>query len=99
MVIVYDDAPAGTRAIRTLEGARRQLGGGIELYPSLWRFDLLEDPDWRAAATAEAVQAGLVIISTSSKGELPAAVGTGSTSASGHGPAPWRLGGAARPGG
>jgi CheY-like chemotaxis protein len=73
-IIVYDNAPAGKHAMHTLEGIRRQLGGGIEIYPSLWRFDLLEDPDWRAAATAEAVQAGLVIISTSSKGELPAPV-------------------------
>jgi CheY-like chemotaxis protein len=74
VIIVYDDAPAGTHALHTLEEVTRQLAGGIELYPSLWRFDLLEDPDWRAAATAEAVQAGLVIISTSSKGELPAPV-------------------------
>ena len=74
VVIVYDDAPAGKHAIHTLEGVRRQLGGRIALHPSLWRFDLLEDADWRAAATAEAVQAGLVIISTSSKGDLPAAV-------------------------
>ena len=54
-IIVYDNAPAGKHAIHTLEGVRRQLGGGIELYPSLWRFDLLEDPDWRAVAAAEAV--------------------------------------------
>jgi CheY-like chemotaxis protein len=50
------------------------LSGRVALYPSLWRFDLLEDPDWRAAATAEAAEAGLVVISTSSKGDLPAAV-------------------------
>ena len=74
VVIVYDDAPAGEHAIRTLEGVTHQLSGRITLHPLLWRFDLLEDPDWRAAATAEAVQAGLVVISTSSKGDLPAAV-------------------------
>ena len=74
VVIVYDDAPAGKYALHTLEGVTHQLSGSIALYPSLWRFDLLEDPDWRAVATAEAVQAGLVVISTSSKAELPTAV-------------------------
>ena len=74
VVIVYDDLPAGKRAIDTLEGVSRQLSGTIPLHPSLWRFDLLEDPDWRAEATAKALPAGLVIISTSSKGDLPAAV-------------------------
>jgi hypothetical protein len=74
VVIVYDDAPVGKHAMRTLEGVTHQLSGSITLHPLLWRFDLLEDPDCRAAATAEAVQAGLVVISTSSKRELPAAV-------------------------
>ena len=71
---MYEDAPAGKRALHTLEGVTHQSNGSIALHPSLWRFDLLEHPDWRAVATAEAVQAGLVVISTTSKGELPAAV-------------------------
>ena len=74
VVIVYDDASAGKHAIHTLEGVTHRLSGSIPLHPSLWRFDLLEDPDWRAAATAEAVQAGLVVISTSSKSDLPATI-------------------------
>ena len=74
VVIVYDDLPSGKRAIGTLAGVTRQLSGTIPLHPSLWRFDLLEDPRWRAEATAEAHPAGLVIISTSGKGDLPAAV-------------------------
>lgn len=74
VVIVYDDDPAGQHAIHTFDGVTRQLGGRIKLHPLLWRFDHLEDPDWRAAAAAAAVQACLVIISTSSKGGLPASV-------------------------
>ena len=53
VVIVYDDLPSGKRAINTLAGVTRQLSGTLPLQPSLWRFDLLEDPDWRAEATAE----------------------------------------------
>jgi CheY-like chemotaxis protein len=74
VIIVYGDAPAGEHALYTIEKVSHHLGGSIALYPSLWRFDLLEDPDWRAAATAEAVQAGLVVISTSSRDDLPVAV-------------------------
>ena len=74
VVVVYDDAPAGKRALHTLEGVTHQSNGSIALHPSLWRFDLLEDPDWRAVAAAEAVQAGLVVIAASSKDELPPAV-------------------------
>jgi hypothetical protein len=55
VVIVYEDAPAGKRALHTLEGVTHQSNGSIALHPSLWRFDLLEDPDWRAVAAAEAV--------------------------------------------
>jgi CheY-like chemotaxis protein len=74
VVIVYDDARAGRRAMITLDDVVHKLGGQRRLHPQLWRFDLLEDPDWCAAATAEAVQASLFIISASSKSDLPAAV-------------------------
>ena len=74
VIIVYDDAPAGEHALYTIEKVRQHLGGSIALYPSLWRFYLLEAPDWRTAATAQAVQAGLIVISISSRDDLPVAV-------------------------
>lgn len=70
--IVYDDIPAGMQAIHTMEKAIHQLGGGIELHPLLWRFDLLEDPDRRARATADALAAGMLIIASSNGIELSA---------------------------
>ena len=73
-VIVYDDTRAGRRAMLALDDVVHKLGRKERLHPRLWRFDLLEDPDWRAAATAEAAEAGLLIISASGKGALPAAV-------------------------
>jgi CheY-like chemotaxis protein len=74
VVIVYDDARAGRHAVRVIEEVTGQLGEETNLHPVLWRFDLLEDPDWSAAAAAEAAQAGLIIIFASSKGSLPVAV-------------------------
>lgn len=71
VVIVYDDARAGRRAVITLDAVVQQLGGKTRLQPQLWRFDLLEDPDWRAAATHDVAQADLLIISASSKAALP----------------------------
>jgi len=74
VVIVYDDDSAGQHAIHTLDVVTRHLGDGIKVHPLLWRFDHLEDPEWRAAATGAAVETCLVILSTSSKNELSAAV-------------------------
>ncbi len=74
VVIIYDDLPAGKRAMDMLSGVAHQSSGSIPLHPSLWRFDMLEDQDWQAAATAEAIRAGMVVIAASGKGALPTAV-------------------------
>jgi CheY-like chemotaxis protein len=74
VVVAYDDVRAGRRAMIALDDVAHELGGKRRLHPQLWRFDLLEDPDWRAAATTEAAQAGLLVISASTKAALPAAV-------------------------
>jgi CheY-like chemotaxis protein len=71
VVIVYDDAPAGEHAIRTLHEVARHLGERVKLRPLLWRFDLLADPDWRSEAAADAAGAGLMVVSAS--GNLPRA--------------------------
>lgn len=71
VVIVYDDAPAGEQAIRTLNEVARHLGERVKLRRLLWRFDLLADPDWRAEAAADAAGAGLMVVSAS--GSLPRA--------------------------
>jgi len=39
-----------------------------------WRFDLLQDADWRDLASADALKSDLLIISTFSSANLPAAV-------------------------
>jgi CheY-like chemotaxis protein len=74
VVIAYDDVPAGRRAMHTLDNVGHAAGGTLKLCPLLWRFDILEDPGWRTEATIDTQRANLLIISTSSKGDLPAAV-------------------------
>jgi CheY-like chemotaxis protein len=74
VVIVYDDAPAGRRAVISLDAVVHKLGGKKRPRPRLWRFDLLEEPEWCATATTEAAQASLLIISATSKGALPTTV-------------------------
>lgn len=74
VVILYEDVPAGQRAMRTIADVAREFGGELELRPQLWRFELLEDPDWYALAMADAVKADMLIISTSAKSGLSVAV-------------------------
>jgi hypothetical protein len=74
VVIAYGDVPAGRRAMRLLHNVVPAEGEKAKLCPMLWRFDLLEVADWRTEATPPTLQADLLIISTSSKADLPAAV-------------------------
>ncbi len=74
VVIAYDDVPAGQRTMHILDHVDHAAGGTLKLCPLLWRFDILENPGWRAEATNDTQRANLLIISTSSKGDLPAAV-------------------------
>ena len=74
VVIAYDDVPAGQRTMHILDRVDHAAGGTLKLCPLLWRFDILEDPGWRAEATIDTQRANLLIISTSSKGDLSAAV-------------------------
>jgi CheY-like chemotaxis protein len=74
VVIAYDDVPAGQRTMHILDHVDHAAGGTLKLCPLLWRFDILEYPGWRAEATIDTQRANLLIISTSSKGDLPAAV-------------------------
>ena len=74
VLIAYDDAPAGQRAMNILDNVDHRLDEPMNWYPLLWRFDLLEDPEWRVLATADALRADLLIIAASSQSDLPASV-------------------------
>ena len=48
VVLAFQDIAAGQRAMRMLNGLTRGVGEESELQPSLWSFDLLAAPEWRA---------------------------------------------------
>ena len=75
VVILHDDVAAGQRAV----GALNTLVTGfradtVKLRPNLWRFDFLQDADWFALALADAVNAEVLVLATSSASGLPPAV-------------------------
>jgi len=72
VVIVYEDAPAGKRALHTLEGGNAPVEWKHCVASLALRFDLHGRPDWRAWPPRGCISR-LVVISTTSKGELPAA--------------------------
>ena len=74
VVIVYEAAAAAQRAMRLFSQLEREHGKDLKLEPKCWRFDLLEDHAWRKFAAADAIKADLLILSASSKSELPATV-------------------------
>jgi hypothetical protein len=71
VVIAYQDLPAGKRAMSALEGPASQLGGAFQMRPVLWRFDFLEDANWRALAKADVFDADMLVVSVSRGNELP----------------------------
>ena len=74
VVIAYDDVPAGQHAMHILADVAANFGDTLELRPQLWRFQFLEDPDWRTLAAKDVLNANMLTISTSSENELPATV-------------------------
>ena len=74
VVIAYEDIPAGKNAMSVLERMEQEPLEMEELFPSLWQFDLLEDPDWRELAKTDVLKSAMLIIAASSSSDLPASV-------------------------
>ena len=74
IVIAYDKVAAGRRAMQLVSALHSQDELDFEIRTFPWRFDLLENPDWRELASADALKADLLFISTFSNSELPSAV-------------------------
>jgi hypothetical protein len=66
VVVVYDDAPAGQQAMRTLTNLFPEPTDRLQLVPRLWRFDFLEDTGCFTLALADALEADIILIATSS---------------------------------
>lgn len=73
-LIVYDDLPAGRRALRLLTSQSQALGEPPPMGILSWRFDLLDDPDWSAMALRDAARADLLIVAAGTDAALPPAL-------------------------
>lgn len=73
-VVVYDDVPAGQNALRVLAKMFPEPYDRLQLVPRFWRFDFLEDADWFYSALADAADADIIVIATSSTWGLNGAV-------------------------
>lgn len=70
VLIVYDNRAAGQRAMRLYRDLACQQAGELSLRPRLWRLDVVVDPVCSGFAIADAVNADLLMISTSGQSAL-----------------------------
>jgi hypothetical protein len=76
VVIAYDDVPAGRQAMSMLN---RLVGegeepGAVRLFPAIWKFALLDDPEWQEMAMTDVVNAHLLIVATSAPEAVPSVI-------------------------
>jgi hypothetical protein len=67
VVIVYEDFTTGTRAQKGCDLLAREFGEECEFKHSLWRADLLENPQLKTCIMDRVTKADLLIISVHSK--------------------------------
>jgi hypothetical protein len=72
VVILYDAAEAGRRAISQLRRATEQLDGDFDVHLRLWRLDMLTDATVGTLATADLAGAELLVLSLDKEGRLEA---------------------------
>ena len=74
VLIVYNDAAVGRRAMGVLLKLAAHSAEPVRVAPTLYRFELLDDPHWRELAAADAADSDMIILSTSVADELPETV-------------------------
>ena len=74
VLIVYNDAAAGRRAMGVLLKLAAHSVERVSIAPTLYRFDLLDDPNWRESAATDAAESDMIILSTSAADELPESI-------------------------
>jgi hypothetical protein len=71
VVMAYDDFAAGKRAMDTCNFLVFQLGGGIELRSSMWKFDVLRSAKLNQIAVHDAIEADVIIVANARNTGLP----------------------------
>ncbi len=75
LALAYEDAMAGSRALRIFQNLFENGGNKMEFnLRNVWRFDFLHLSHLRDAAIAETVRADLIIVSVRDGNELPPSV-------------------------
>ena len=70
--IAYDDVAVGRRAMNLAVKLAADCGSRIDLSPSFWRFDVLENDSCREAATDDAEAADVIVMGMSQAENLGA---------------------------
>ena len=74
VAVAYGDLAAGENAVHALAGMFPELADDPEFRPRLWRFDVLEDARGFSTALADASEADILVIATSSAAPLKPSV-------------------------
>ena len=74
VVIAYDGIPAGQRALSMLNRLLGQEIQTVNLYRSLWRLDLINDPECCEQIIADTIAADLLILSAGEPEAYPTAI-------------------------
>jgi hypothetical protein len=71
VVIAYGDVSAGRQAMSMLNRLVGKGPGVVRLFPAIWGFALLDDPELRDMAVTDVVDAHLLIVATSAPEAVP----------------------------
>jgi hypothetical protein len=71
VVMAYDDFTSGKRAMDACHFLGFQLGGGVELRSSMWKFDILRNARLNEIAVADAIEADVIIVANAPDAGLP----------------------------
>jgi hypothetical protein len=71
VVMAYADFVSGKRAMDTCNFLVRQMGGGVELRSSMWKFDVLRSAKLSQIAVDDAVDADVIIVANARNTGLP----------------------------
>jgi hypothetical protein len=71
VVMAYDDFNSGKRAMDACNFLGFQLGGGVELRSSMWKFDILRNDRLKEIAVEDAIEADVIIVANAPDAGLP----------------------------
>jgi len=71
VLIAYEDFAAGRHAKETYDYLVRQLGSDFEFESQMWSFDVMRNANLRGMAAHDALEADMIIVSSTTTAEVP----------------------------